>query len=104
LFLLLFEGRQPGVSEGVTLGEAAILSRALGCTEAINLDGGASAQIILGSESLNTPQLGEGQAWMKAALALLNRAATPGTLPAPGDLGDGAERTIGDALLIVARP
>lgn len=104
LFLLLFEGRQPGVSQGVTLGEAAILARALGCTEALNLDGGASAQIILGSESLNVPQLGEGQAWMKKALALLNRAATPGTLPAPGDLGDGAERTIGDALLIVARP
>jgi hypothetical protein len=98
----VFEGRMPGASEGVTLNEAARLMAAIGCRDAVNLDGGASSQMILRGVSLNQPQLGESGGWITRALKLANRLATPGTLPMPGDIGAGGEeRAIGDALLIV---
>jgi len=98
----VFEGRMPGESKGVTLNEAARLMAAIGCRDAVNLDGGASSQMILRGGSLNQPQLGESGGWMTRALKLAGKLATPGTLPLPGDIGAGGEeRSIGDALLIV---
>jgi hypothetical protein len=48
LVLFLVDGRQPGVSEGMTLREMAdLLRRDYGVTDALNLDGGGSATLCL---------------------------------------------------------
>lgn len=47
LIFLVIDGRQQGVSEGVTRRELAELMRARGATEALNLDGGGSAQLAI---------------------------------------------------------
>jgi hypothetical protein len=44
-FLVSVDGRQPGVSEGLTLNEFSAQLIKLGCTDAINLDGGGSATL-----------------------------------------------------------
>jgi hypothetical protein len=54
----LVEGRQPGLSMGMTLEELANYLVKLGCTEALNLDGGASAQLMLGGQVMNSPAHG----------------------------------------------
>jgi len=55
LFLVLVDGRQPGLSEGMTLTELARTLRGLGCTEAINLDGGGSATLWADGKIRNSP-------------------------------------------------
>jgi exopolysaccharide biosynthesis protein len=45
LYLMTVDGRQPGVSEGVTLVELANYMLAYGASDAINLDGGGSNQM-----------------------------------------------------------
>ena len=97
----VFEGRQPGVSEGVDLTEAARLMVEAGCRCAVNLDGGASAELILGGGALNVPQLGADKKWLERGLDLLNLRARPGTLPRSEQIGGGDERAIGDAVLVV---
>jgi hypothetical protein len=99
----LFEGRRPGESEGLTLSEAARFMAAAGCDEAVNLDGGASAEIILNSEALNVPQLGAEKKWLDRGLDFLNKYMRSGTLPRAEELGSSDERTIGTALMIVCR-
>lgn len=47
LILAVAEGRRPGRSEGLTLGELAGLMRDLGCVDALNLDGGGSSVLVL---------------------------------------------------------
>ncbi|MEN9777519.1 MAG: hypothetical protein RJB04_1274, partial [Verrucomicrobiota bacterium] len=42
-FLVQVDGRQPGVSVGMSLAELATHLRRLGCTDALNLDGGGSS-------------------------------------------------------------
>jgi hypothetical protein len=100
----LFEGRRPGESEGLTLSEAARFMAAAGCEEAVNLDGGASAEIILHGETLNELLLGAmDKKWLDRGLNLLNKYARAGTLPRTEDLGGTDERAIGTALMIVHR-
>jgi len=51
--LMLVEGRNPGIAAGVTLTEAAELMKAVGCVEALNLDGGGSScMLINGKETI----------------------------------------------------
>ena len=47
LILVVAEGRRPGRSEGLTLGELAELMRDLGCVDALNLDGGGSSVLVV---------------------------------------------------------
>lgn len=48
LVLLVVDGRQPGVSEGLRTSEAAaVLARRYGVTDAINLDGGGSTTLVM---------------------------------------------------------
>jgi exopolysaccharide biosynthesis protein len=47
------DGRQPGVSEGLTLVEEAQLLRSLGAVDAMNLDGGGSTAIATNGTLLN---------------------------------------------------
>ncbi|MFA6450414.1 MAG: phosphodiester glycosidase family protein [bacterium] len=100
----LFEGRRPGESEGLILSEAARFMAAVGCDEAVNLDGGASAELILHGETLNTLLLGAMEKkWLDRGLDFLNKYVRSGTLPNAEDLGGAEERTIGTALMIVSR-
>lgn len=57
-FLVEVDGRQPEYSLGMTLEELANYLVRIGCTEAMNLDGGASSQLIVGGEVVNKPSAG----------------------------------------------
>ncbi|MFA6842916.1 MAG: phosphodiester glycosidase family protein, partial [Bacilli bacterium] len=51
------DGRQPGVSMGLTTRDAALYMKSLGCTNVINLDGGGSSNMTVrlpGSDNLTT--------------------------------------------------
>jgi exopolysaccharide biosynthesis protein len=54
-FLVEVDGRQPGLSVGMNLIELAELMRALGCTDAMNLDGGGSSTFWLQGKIMNSP-------------------------------------------------
>jgi exopolysaccharide biosynthesis protein len=47
LLLIVVDGRQSGVSEGVTLYELAEILQSKGCSQSINLDGGGSSILLL---------------------------------------------------------
>ncbi|MFJ5216694.1 phosphodiester glycosidase family protein [Streptomyces sp. NPDC088354] len=53
LLLATVDGRQPGVSEGFTLGEAARFMRSLGAVQALNLDGGGSTAMTVKGALVN---------------------------------------------------
>lgn len=53
--LAVFDGRRPGVSEGVTLPEAARYLVTLGAVEAMNLDGGGSSTMVAQDRVRNSP-------------------------------------------------
>lgn len=58
LWLVTVDGRQPGVSEGVSLGELAELMIEFGCDQALNMDGGGSTTLAIADPDprvLNTP-------------------------------------------------
>jgi len=57
-FLAVVDGRQAGLSVGMSLPELAEYMRGLGCTDAINLDGGGSTELIVGDRILNSPCYG----------------------------------------------
>lgn len=58
LVLFVVDGRQPEHSMGMTLPELAQTMKDLGCTQAINLDGGGSTTFVVKSQVLNTPSDG----------------------------------------------
>ena len=55
LFLVQVDGRQPGVSVGMTLGELGTYIAGLGCTEVLNLDGGGSSTLWARGQVMNIP-------------------------------------------------
>ncbi len=60
LIILVVEGRNPGVAEGATLGQLAGMLKALGCTEALNLDGGGSSCLLVdGRETIRPSDKGK---------------------------------------------
>ena len=54
-FLVTVDGRQKGVSAGMTLDELATYLVELGCQEAMNLDGGGSATLWFHGKVRNQP-------------------------------------------------
>ena len=54
-YLVEVDGRQKDLSVGMTFPELADLMKALGCTEAMNLDGGGSSTFWLNGKVLNSP-------------------------------------------------
>jgi len=71
--LVTVDGRQPGYSEGMTLDELAGLLVELGCTEAMNLDGGGSTTMVVRDRVMNSPSSGVPRA-VANALALFTTA------------------------------
>jgi hypothetical protein len=59
IYLLIVDGRQPGLSVGMKLAELADFMVELGCTEGMNLDGGKSAQMWMNGQIMNSPCQGE---------------------------------------------
>jgi hypothetical protein len=57
-FLVVVDGRQDGLSAGMTYPELAALMQRLGCTHAMNLDGGGSSTLWLGGRIMNSPSDG----------------------------------------------
>lgn len=55
VYLITVDGRQPGLSLGMRLAELAEFMAGLGCTEAMNLDGGKSAQMWMNGRIMNSP-------------------------------------------------
>ncbi|WP_307821862.1 phosphodiester glycosidase family protein [Streptomyces coffeae] len=61
LLLATVDGRQPGVSAGFTLLEAARFMRSLGAREALNLDGGGSSAMAVDGALVNVPSDAAGE-------------------------------------------
>lgn len=61
LIIMVVEGRNPGVAEGVSLIELAHLLKELNCTEALNLDGGGSSCMLVNGKPTITVADKEGQ-------------------------------------------
>ncbi len=61
LVILVVEGRNPGLAEGVTLREEAQLLKDIGCWEALNLDGGGSSCMLVNGIQTIKPSDKEGQ-------------------------------------------
>jgi exopolysaccharide biosynthesis protein len=59
LLLVVVNGRQQGVSEGMTLQKLAELMIELGAVEAMNLDGGGSTTMVVRDRVVNKPSAGE---------------------------------------------
>ena len=57
-FLVVVDGRQAGLSAGMTYPELAALMLRLGCEEAMNMDGGGSSTLWLGGRVMNSPSDG----------------------------------------------
>ncbi len=70
LFLIVVDGRQEGLSAGMNYPELAGLAIRLGCTEAINLDGGGSSTLWLGGQVVNTPSDGT-ERWVANSLVVV---------------------------------
>jgi hypothetical protein len=68
LLIMVVDGRRPGWSIGVTTDRLARLVRRLGAYEAINLDGGASTQVLYGDRSLNRVAPGARRAVVSALI------------------------------------
>jgi len=58
IFLFVVDGRQPGLSIGMTYPEMATMLLQLGCQEALNLDGGGSSTFWLDGRLMNSPSDG----------------------------------------------
>ncbi len=73
LVLAAVDGRQPGYSEGMSLPEFAELFLSLGCTDALNLDGGGSTTMVVRDRVVNSPSSGVERAIVNA-LAIFSTA------------------------------
>jgi len=58
LFLVVVDGRQAGLSVGMTFPELAGYMAGLGCDEAVNLDGGGSASMWVLGQVVSSPSEG----------------------------------------------
>ena len=59
IYLVTVDGRQPELSVGMKLAELAEVFVKLGCTDAMNFDGGKSAQMWMNGQIMNDPCQGE---------------------------------------------
>ncbi|MGH9956922.1 MAG: phosphodiester glycosidase family protein [Pyrinomonadaceae bacterium] len=72
--LVTVDGRQPGVSVGISLNELAKLLLEFGAVEAINLDGGGSTAMVVLGKLVNRPSDQSGERPVSDAVLVLTRA------------------------------
>ena len=80
LYLVEVDGRQDKLSVGMTLEELASYLAKLGCTEAMNLDGGGSATLWCDGRVRNSPCDGRERP-IANALVVLRKAAASSAAP-----------------------
>ncbi|WP_353550301.1 phosphodiester glycosidase family protein [Sediminibacterium sp. KACHI17] len=73
LIFLAVEGRFPGKAEGATLTQLAQMLKDIGCTEALNLDGGGSSCILINGKQTIQPSDKEGQRAVPAVFVVKRR-------------------------------
>lgn len=73
LIILVIQGRSPGVAEGATLEQQAKLLIELGCTEALNLDGGGSSCLLVNGKETIKPSDKEGQRPVPAVFIIFKK-------------------------------
>lgn len=73
LLMITVDGRQPGVSVGMTLQELADYLLSLGAIDAMNLDGGGSTTMFLDGKVVNTPSDKEGERKVSDAILVTLR-------------------------------
>lgn len=78
LLLVTVDGRQPGVSDGVTLTEGARLMRTLGAVDAMNLDGGGSTTMAVNGVLVNHPSDATGERAVGDTVVVLPRSSGKG--------------------------
>jgi hypothetical protein len=71
--MMTVDGRQPGVSVGMTLQELADYILSLGATDAMNLDGGGSTTMFLDGKVVNTTSDKEGERKVSDAIVVTLR-------------------------------
>jgi hypothetical protein len=71
--MMTVDGRQPGVSVGMTLQELADYILSHGATDAMNLDGGGSTTMFLDGKVVNTPSDKEGERKVSDAIVVTLR-------------------------------
>ena len=71
--MITVDGRQPGVSVGMTLQELADYLFSLGAVDAMNLDGGGSTTMFLDGKVVNTPSDKEGERKVSDAILVTPR-------------------------------
>jgi exopolysaccharide biosynthesis protein len=71
VMVVTVDGRQPGVSAGMTLPELADLLLEFGALEAINLDGGGSTTMVVNGKLVNKPSDPAGERPVSDALLIL---------------------------------
>jgi len=92
-WLVTIDGRQPGFARGMSLLEAAKLVRALGATDAINLDGGGSTTFVVRGDVVNRPSDRLGS--VDGVSQILRSVA-------PGVSARNLERPVANALVVLA--
>ena len=70
LLLVTVDGRQPGHSVGASFAESAAIMQALGAVDAVNLDGGGSTAMTVGSSLVTRPSDTTGERPIADALVL----------------------------------
>jgi exopolysaccharide biosynthesis protein len=73
ILLTTVDGRQPGVSNGMSLPEIAVLVLEFGATDAINLDGGGSTTMVVSGKLVNAPSDQTGERPVSDAILILPR-------------------------------
>lgn len=73
LIILAVEGRRPGLAEGASLVQEAEMLQALGCKEALNLDGGGSSCLLVNGKPTIQPSDKEGQRPVPAVFLITTR-------------------------------
>lgn len=71
IFLVEVDGRQRGWSVGMTMDELAEQMVRLGCTDALNLDGGGSATLWVYGQIMNNPSQGDERGMGNALIVVL---------------------------------
>ena len=73
LIILAIQGRFPGVAEGATLKQQAEILKDIGCTEALNLDGGGSSCLLVNGKETIRPSDPQGQRPVPAVFIIRQR-------------------------------
>jgi len=73
LVLAVVDGRQPGLSLGMSIDELAGLMTERGCLEALNLDGGGSTTMVVKGKVVNSPSDPAGERPVSDALLIFSR-------------------------------